>query len=666
MKALYGFALCKANRPTIDIVLYFSLQLINLMALVCNVYLEVVMHSQFAKLNLGCLLDSKVRHGMSCMAIFVLFSCGGGTSAPDSPPAPVPTVPTPPPIVTYFLSPDLSVDPALPVPNTPEYLKAAEAVRFLQQASFGANGGQIQHLVEVGNAAWIDEQMALPQNKQLLMLDERFSEIGLPVAPQVEDDSDGYYRDLQRSDVWWETALWGKDQLRQRVAFALSQIFVISNVSDVLYNDTRGIANYHDLLASHAFGNFRDLLKAVTLNPMMGEYLSMVRNEKADPDRNIRPDENYAREVMQLFSIGLVELELDGSVRLDNNNQVIPTYDQTHIKELARVFTGFNLATVSNWWEWVNSGDSEVLPMKSFAAYHDNQEKHLLNAQILIAGQSPEQDIDDAIDNLFNHANVAPFISKQLIQRLITSNPSPAYVARIAAIFNDNGQGERGDLAALIKSILLDEDARQGHVNQPETFGKLKEPVLIMAQIWRAFHAEGVKVKNPDGSLSRERIRFHGSGRETGQRPYGSFSVFNFYRPDFQPPGEIKESGLIAPEFQILTESSIIAKTNFLANAIYYRDSNNYDWLLQGIGYDWDVVAPKLNLQQEFSLSSDPVKLLDRLNLLLFAGQLPEELVQELLSYLQNLPNNNSEERKSLTFDALFLLTASPEFSVQR
>lgn len=615
----------------------------------------------------------KLRSGLCFSFLILLFACGGGDGA-DSPPAvnPPPTqpaepIPAPPSVpVTYFLSPDLSVDPTLPSKNSTEYQAAAEAVRFLQQATFGANAGQIQHLMDVGQEAWIDEQIASPQNQHLLMLDERFVELGLIPAPQVEDDTDGYYRDLQRSDVWWEVALWGKDQLRQRVAFALSQIFVISNVSDVLYNDTRGIANYQDLLATHAFGNYRDLLKAVTLNPMMGEYLSMVRNEKADPDRNIRPDENYAREVMQLFSIGLVELELDGSVRLDQNNQPIATYNQTRIKELARVFTGFNFATVTNWWDWTNSGESEVLPMKSFAAYHDSQEKQLLNGQILSAGQSPEQDIDNAIDNLFNHANVAPFICQQLIQRLITSNPSPDYVARIATIFNNNGQGERGDMAAVIKGILLDDEARYGYSNQPDTFGKLKEPILMMAQIWRAFHAEGVKVKNPDGSLSRERIRFHGSGRETGQRPYGSFSVFNFYRPDFQPPGEIKENGLLAPEFQILTESSIIAKTNFLSNAIYYRDNNNDDWLANGIGYNWDVVTPKLNLQTEFALASDPAKLLDRLNLLLFAGQLPNELYQELLSYLKSLPNSNSNEQKMLVFEALYMLTAAPEFSVQR
>ncbi|WP_201027398.1 DUF1800 domain-containing protein [Paraglaciecola hydrolytica] len=627
------------------------------------------MHKLFALFHRWSHLNIEVHHAVFCVLVASLFACGGGgesTSAPAPQPS-VPVEPSPTPVPQhYYLSPDLSIDPTLPEPQSTTYQQAADAVRFLQQASFGANGGQIQHLMNIGTSAWIDEQIAEPQNKHLLMLDERFKEIGLIPAPVIEDDADGYYRDIQRSDVWWEVALWGKDQLRQRVAFALSQIFVISNVSDVLYNDTRGIANFQDLLATHAFGNYRDLLKAVTLNPMMGEYLSMVRNEKANPDKNIRPDENYAREVMQLFSIGLVELELDGSVRLAPNNQPIATYDQTRIKELARVFTGFNFATLTQWWEWTNSGDSEILPMKSFSTFHDSQQKQLLNGQVLSAGQSPEQDIDNAIDNLFQHANVAPFISQQLIQRLVTSNPSPAYVARIATIFNDNGQGVRGDMAAVIKGILLDDDARNGHINQSDTFGKLKEPVLLMAQLWRAFHAEGVKVKNPDGSLSRERIRFRGSDRETGQRPYGSFSVFNFYRPDFQPPGEIKESGLLAPEFQILTESSIIAKTNFLSNAIYYRDNNDADWLAEGIGHNWDVVAPKLNLQTEFALAKQPEKLLDRLNLLLFAGQLPNVLYQELLSYLQSLPNNNTYDQKLVTFEALYLLTASPEFSVQR
>jgi uncharacterized protein (DUF1800 family) len=569
-------------------------------------------------------------------------------------------------------APDLTPDPALPIKGSPTYASAIDASRFLAQTTFGPTAKEIDRIIRIGKSAWLNEQFVKPQTSHLALLDQRFEQIGFVVAPLQDDNEEGYLRDLQRSDVWWEMMLWGDDQLRQRVAYALSQILVISNVSDVLYNDTRGIANYHDILARHAFGNYRDLLKAITLNPMMGEYLSMVRNEKANPNRNIRPDENYARELMQLFSIGLVQLNLDGSVKLDGQNNPIPTYDQTTVKELARVFTGWNMATIKDWWEWTESGASEILPMQSFTSYHDFGAKVLFGDNSIAADKTPEQDIDAALDIIFAHPNVAPFISQQLIQRLVTSNPSPAYVARVASIFNNNGNNIKGDMQAVVRAILLDDEAQNGYKNAPNIFGKLREPLLKTAHLWRAFKGTGTPTKLADGTVTPPRIRFLGSSRLLGQRPYGSNSVFNFYRPDYQHPGELKNNNLHSPEFQILTESMIMAQINTLSNAVFWRDTA-HDWLEPTIDGTWDTFSPRLHLDSERELSKKPAELLDHLNLVLMAGQMSQPMYELLLNYLnahQVDPTWDAGRqiwaRDTLVYEALFLVMASPEYAVQR
>jgi uncharacterized protein (DUF1800 family) len=567
--------------------------------------------------------------------------------------------------------PDLTPDPVLPFKGSPNYINAKDAVRFLVQTTFGPTAKDVDRVVSIGKVAWLEEQFTKPQTKHLVLLDKRFEQIGLVVEPVKDDNDEGYLRDLQRSDIWWEVALWGDDQLRQRVAYSLSQILVISNVSDVLYNDTRGIANYQDILAAHAFGNYRDLLKAVTLNPMMGEYLSMVRNEKIDTNRNIRPDENYARELMQLFTIGLVQLNLDGSIKLDTLGNPIPTYDQATVKELARVFTGWNMATIKNWWEWTESGASEILPMKSFDNYHDFNAKMLFGDKSIPANKTPEQDVDAALDILFAHPNVAPFISKQLIQRLVTSNPSPAYVTRVASVFNDNGQGVKGDMKAIVKAIVLDDEAQNGYKSSP-TFGKLREPLLKTAHLWRAFKGTGTPTKWENSTVTPPRLRFYGSGRLLGQRPYGSFSVFNFYRPDYQHPGELKNANMNSPEFQILTESMIMSKASTLSNAIFWRDTP-HEWLEPTIDGNWDAFSPRLHLDRERELSKNPAALLDHLNLIVMAGQMSQPMYDLLLNYL----NNNKVDptwdeagqiwqRDTLVYEALFLVMASPEYAVQR
>ncbi len=523
--------------------------------------------------------------------------------------------------------------------------------------------------MDQGQEAWLEDQFATPTTSKLALLDARYQTLGWDPTPDPESDDDGWVRDLQRSDVWWEIVLRGQDQLRQRVAFALSQIFVISNVSDVLYNDSRGLASYHDMLANNAFGNYRDLLEEVTLHPMMGEYLSIVRNRKADAEENIRPDENYAREVMQLFSIGLVELNLDGSVKTDSEGEPIPTYDQNIIKAFARVFTGWNYATANHWWEWKTDAVGEALPMKAFQETHDTAEKLLLNGQVLPGGQTAEQDMTQAMDNLFNHPNVGPFIGKQLIQRLVTSNPSSDYVERVAKVFNDNGSGVRGDLKAVVRAIITDEEARTGHLENPDTFGKLREPILQFSHFWRVFKARGVIVQDAQGNDTGWRIRFRGSDRTAGQRPYGSFSVFNFYRPGYSHPGSISEAELLAPEFQIHTESVMIAKTNQLVKS-------SAAWLDVELDHEkppraqenWDLYPPLLYMREEKALAGDPQALIDRLDLLLTGGQLSTDARQSLEDYVATLPTpeGGAYNRAVRVTEAAALIIASPYFALQK
>lgn len=626
-----------------------------------------------------------VINGCWLSAALLLSACGGGSSSNPSIPnasstAPSSTAPTSTAsssiavrsssngsvaVSQTKLAPDLTVDPELPVKGTDAYTKAAEAVRFLTQATFGPTIKDINHLVLVGNEAWLEEQFVEPKNLHMELLLERYKQINLVPVPTKDIDTEGWQRDVQRSDIFWEINLWGKDQLRQRIAYALSQILVISNVADALFNDSRGIAHYNDILANHAFGNYRDLLEEVTLNPMMGEYLNMVRNEKANAEKNIRPDENFARELMQLFCIGLVELKIDGTVKLDDLGEPIPTYDQNTIKALARVFTGWNLATINNWWEWTDSGASEILPMKAFPEYHDTGEKILFGNKIIPAGQTPQQDIDSALDILFSHNNLAPFISKQLIQRLVTSNPSAAYVSRVATIFNDNGMGVKGDLKAVVKAILLDDEPRLGHETMPDTFGKLREPILQFSAIWRAFHAQGVPAKNAAGYISPPRLRFYGTGREMGQRPFGSNSVFNFYRPDYQQPGAIKEANLLSPEFQILTESFTVAKTNMMTWTNFWTDISNSSAPTY-FDANWDLFPPRMDFTKAKQLASQRIQLIDYLNLVLMANQMSAEMQQTLLTYLNTLPANNNGDKEVMVYEALFLLGASPEYSVQR
>ena len=532
----------------------------------------------------------------------LLSGCGGGSSGDSTRQA-------------------LSETPSAPPPPT-----TAQAFRLLNQATFGATEEVAEAVIELGFEDWIDEQMRQPASLQLPHLR------ALPVPerlPQLQRD---------RSDIWFRNVLNGPDQLRQRVAFALSQILVVSEFGG-LGQMPYGLADYYDLLVQEAFGNYRELIEKVTLHPAMGVYLSMLGNQRPDPARNISPDENYARELMQLFTIGLVELNIDGSERKDAQGRSIATYDQDIIEGFAHVFTGWNYANGANFYRARSNARTQALPMQLYPDFHAAGPKQLLSGERLPAGQSGQQDLEDALDNLFAHDNVAPFICIRLIQRLVTSNPSRAYVRRVASVFNDNGNGVRGDLGAVIKAILLDSEARAGSA---ETSGKMKEPLLRLTQLWRAYDA-----KSADGSYRYRPIDVFAQG------PLQAPSVFNFFSPFYAPMGELADAGLTAPELEIATEYQNTRITNFFYLQALRRHSSN-----PGLK-DTDVY---LDIEQEEAVADDADALIDRVADRLLAGQISEDLRTAIRSLLDARPNDSAARRTAAT---IYLVASSPEFARQ-
>lgn len=521
-----------------------------------------------------------------------------------------------------------SEDDETPPPPPSTSISSEKAARFLTQTTFGANSESINELAGMGYDAWLVQQFNLPAS------------LHRPLVLEYPDDDN--LNQGHRYEVWWRTVLTSDDQLRQRVAYALSQIFVVSDKSTLVIVPY-GVAGYYDILVRNAFGNYRDLLEEVTLSPIMGIYLSMLANQKPNQEFNIRPDENYAREVMQLFSIGLVKLNLDGSVQLDSNNQPISTYDQDVIKGFAHVFTGWNFADNLSWYEPVFNFFS---PMKAFEDFHDTAEKQLLDGFTIEAGGTAQSDLDAALNNMFNHPNVGPFISFRLIQRLVTSNPTPAYIERVASIFNNNGEGVRGDLKAVVTAILMDDESLSESNLTNDTFGKLKEPLLRFTQMWRAF----------DASADSGKYWFDFSDYLTGQAPLSAPSVFNFYSPSFSPSGDIGDAALVAPEFQILNEIYITHTLNWIAGSTYVGYKG-----LTGDDYNEDRIL--IDISTELTLASDPVALVEHLNLLLLSGQMEGDLRSELISSIEAYPVSEEFIR---VLNTLFLILSSPQFSIQR
>lgn len=514
-----------------------------------------------------------------------------------------------------------------------------QAARFLTQATFGPTQTDIDHLVALGNyETWLNEQFAMNISLQL------------PYVKAKGNTSNPTHR----HEIWWTNAIEGQDQLRQRVAFALSEIFVISDLDYSLANSQYGVSHYYDLLSNNAFGSYRELLEKVTLHPTMGIYLSMLRNEKADPDRNVRPDENYAREILQLFSIGLYELNIDGSHKINASGNPIPTYTQSTVEQFAKVFTGWNFAD-SN--EWVSNDltpyDKES-PLIAWEQFHDTSEKTILN-RVLPAEQTAIQDLQQALDDIFLHPNVGPFISKLLIQRLVTSNPTPAYVARVAQVFNNNGANIRGDLGAVVNAILLDNEARNGHTLLPNQFGKIKEPLLRLTQFWRVFNASpGPSSDNiyRTGAMPPLHINLI-----LGQAVLKSPSVFNFFLPDFLlfPDNTQGSKLLVAPELQIMTEGNVAATNNDFHQSVYsYNNQQNGNHAIT-----------RINIDRELALAADTDTLINHLDLLLLSGSMSSTMKQQIKIHLDSLPQS-AEGLYYKVVDAIYMIITSPAYMVQQ
>ncbi len=522
------------------------------------------------------------------------------------------------------------------------------AARFLAQATFGPSPASLAELrsLNYNYGAWINQQAALPVT----------SAVDLLVAAKAADSTittiDRNHNRRARTQVM----LIANDQLRQRVAYALSQILVISDADSLIGDAREGSSHYYDMLARNALGNFRTLLMDVTRHPMMGRYLSHYKNRKANTTTGTRPDENYAREIMQLFTIGLYKLNPDGTYQLGTDNKPVEVYTNDDITEFARVFTGFtddsanNTGTGTGRLDFPSAAANYTSPMRMWENQHDTGAKQLLAYSgaakpSLPASQTGLQDVQDAIDNLFEHPNTAPFVCRQLIQRLVTSNPSNAYVGRVAAVFTNNGSGVRGDLLAVVRAILLDDEARTPSFIADPHHGKLQEPFLRLTRIMRAC---GYTVTT--GTLPYD-LTYRFSENTMGQFPLGAPSVFNFYLPEFAPAGPVEEAGLVAPEFQILNSVYGVAFHNSVYNFIQ-TSAGNFT----------------LDLGTLDSLAADTARLLDHLDLYYTHGTMCAETRAAITTAVNKVTAAMVPSGSTLTLTrarlAFYLTTISPDFAV--
>jgi len=540
--------------------------------------------------------------------------------------------------------------PSAGQPATPP--TAAEAARFLTQASFGATDASISTVRASGYEDWIAQQLAMPvSSSHVAFMQARRA---LPGAPNPSAN------ELYGS--FWAQAATGPDQLRQRVKLALSEIFVIS-VADPNV-DELGAASFYDMLGANAFGNYRTLLEQVSLHPMMGVYLTWLGNQKEDPATGRQPDQNYAREVMQLMTIGVSKLNLDGTVQVDGAGKPIPTYAAEDISGLSKVFTGYSYysptPTNQTFLGRNRDASANLRAMIPYPSFHSISAKSFLGATIAAtATPDPPGELKTALDTLFNHPNVGPFISKQLIQRLVTSNPSPAYVARVATVFNNNGHGVRGDMGAVVRAILVDPDARNGSlaVSDPN-YGKLREPVIRMGNWIRATGA----TSQTGGWL----IPSTSANTSLSQSALNSSSVFNFWRPGYSPPStKLGNLGYVGPEFQVVDEVSVAGYLNTMQSTID-----------QGIG----SIAPaggrdvRATYATEMGLASDPAALTERMNLMFLNGQMSPALRGRIVEAVTGVavPGGNATQAQinaallNRSKLATYMAMASAEYLAQR
>jgi uncharacterized protein (DUF1800 family) len=541
-----------------------------------------------------------------------------------------------------------------PAGNCSPFADAASTSRFLSRATFGATQADIDALTGTEVSDWIIAEFNKPANDSYMQ----------DLITQADNNPGTELGHLIVNTRFMDDTIAAADQLRERMIFALSEIVVISNIGNLASFDIP-MANYHDILATNAFGNYKDILRQVSRSPAMAMYLTFLKNQKGDAALNTQADENYAREIMQLFSIGLLNLNLDGSLQLDPQGQPVQTYDISDIKGLAKVFTGFSYESDDFFFNINNSCGSAATcpvlrhPIKLFPEFHSTLEKNFLGTTIPAATDGITS-MNITIDSLFNHQNVAPFVGRQLIQRFVTSNPAPDYINRVSLAFESGqyvlpngttvGTGIRGDLKATIAAVLLDDKANREPQNISNTFGKVSEPYIRFAQWARAF-----KETTPD--IAKE--AFGDVRGDLRQRPFLSTSVFNFFRPGYIAPNTLTgNAGLNAPELQLANSSSVMDYINFMNVYIYQRNGSVVVDPNAGIFVNYDT---------QMAIADDPVALVNNIDLLLTGKRLTVSTKNEIIAILNEIPLADGDYglRKRVHI-ATSLVMTSVEYLVQR
>lgn len=530
----------------------------------------------------------------------------------------------------------------------------AQAARFVLRAGFAANDANIDQVKSLGYEPWLDREINTPvgQTAQEFFVARGYDKI---------DNNHWYDRSNPADNMIWSQLMTGGGQVRKRIALALSEFFVVStNAIDVAWR-SQAMGEYWDILNRFAFANYRDLLEEITLNPAMGVFLNTLGNRKADEKAGRVPDENFGREVMQLFSIGLYELNLDGTERAGQ----VETYTTEDVTGIAEAFTGYDYDYTGVSIVAAFESSNRKIPEPKYVrqamtadpakwrnprttGFHSDSEKTFLGLSIPAGTNAPDT-LKLTLDRLFAHPNVGPFFARQMIQRLVTSNPSAAYVRRVATRFNDNGNGKRGDLRAVFKAILLDEEAISDAGLTNPGFGKLREPIIRFTQLGRTFGMTSKSGNWEIGDLS-------GSATQLAQAPLRSPSVFNFFRPGYVPTNsEASARKLVAPEFQIVNETSVAGYVNFMELAVETRG-----YWMRDLSLDYTA---------ELKLAHDSNALLDRIDLLLTGRQMTPFVKDTILSALNTITaTETSDEATKLrrVRTAVFLASVSLDYLVQQ
>ncbi len=546
---------------------------------------------------------------------------------------------------------------APPAPSVADTVNAADASRFLMQATFGPTQSDIDELVSVGYSEWMRRQLRATSESnvsELRRIQADFAARGETVGAEA------------LADIAWRDMIESEDQLRQRTVFALSEIFVVSYENSDVAETLSSAAFYMDMLNDNAFGNYRTLIEGVTYSPSMAQFLTYLNNRKEDPSENRVPDENYAREVMQLFTIGLVQLNPDGTPRLDGGGNQIETYTNDDITGLAKVFTGLSWADGNFGGRFPDQGlpIAAYSPLAVFEQEHSTSEKSFLG--VTISANTPAAaSIDTALDTLANHPNAAPFFARQMIQRFVTSNPSPRYVANVTAAFETGffqlpdgsgvGARQRGDIAAVIAAVLLDDEARLAAQRADPNFGKVREPVIRFTHWARVAGLNSASIIGGGGLDGQRDLEETGPPTRLAQQAYRSPSVFNFFRPGYVAAGTLTgDLGLVAPELQITTTATVTAYANFMHDRIEESDA---------------LATFRPGYSRELSLADNPAALVDHLNLVMMGGGMEPATRDNMVAAINSVPlraDSEPQDRRRRVNAAMLLAVLASEYYIQR